>query len=68
MDARSHRPHSKYKSKLLTQHSADNVIFTLNGRFATKTEATETGVRVGNGGEGGHDNHKLQAACETARP
>ncbi|RVE40165.1 hypothetical protein evm_015185 [Chilo suppressalis] len=61
MDARSHRPHSKYKAKLLTQHSASDVNFTLNGRFATKTEATEAGIGLAYTGRGGHKNHKLQA-------
>ncbi|CAH2074598.1 unnamed protein product, partial [Iphiclides podalirius] len=61
-------PHPKCKAKLLMQHSVGDVTFTLNGLFATKTEATEVGILMGYAGGWGNENHKLQAACETARP
>lgn len=41
-----YRPNSKYKVTLLTQHPAEDTIFTLNGRSTTKIKAIEAGIPI----------------------
>lgn len=68
MDARSHRPRSKFKAKLLTRFAANDATSGFKSRFVTKTEATERVSSEGGGEVREHENYKLRAVYETARP